>query len=479
MLSRLRQDRRREQREGGGEGDTENKPTEANKAAGDGANSSSGEKVSASEGVVEGVTTPGTAAAGDGVPRAVSLNSSENGQDRALRTDLRSVQRPGTITVAYATTTNTCQSLAESLHRSLVDEFGGSGSKSSKGKAAVQICCVEEMDWWDEVLNPELGDDDARGGDTSVAKKNPNNNLPAPIVLLILPTWTSGTLPPSAQTALLTSLHEIANDWRVQQNPLAANALSVATFGLGSSAYDSETFCKPARDVLELMTTKLGARRLVKRAGTGDVESGDFREEFRTWMDVVLDKVGERYSPPSSSSGEGGRKNKVAGGDGGEYLYGTCSGGEAETSGEGCCGGGTCSSGDAGAGNSGTCGNGSCSEKAPAAPAAEEEEEEEEEEEKYPEDYDEDYDEYTDEDDYDEENEESPIMDLEDIGDAMKSSSKKNKRGGPPKEMVTPKQAIALKKEGYKVSFSLTFFKDLRVCCWSRIVTHLVPSYGS
>ena len=234
---------------------------------------------------------------------AAAATESEEHFGRNLRVDLRPVQSPGTITIAYASTTDTCKNMAVQLETYLCkklgvksSEDGGSGSGSSgsssdsSSKVKVQICRVDELDWWDEVLNPDEDDENNSASNST--------SLPPPVVLFVLPTWTDGALPPTSQP-LLTSLHEISTDWRVSPHPLRntdhpAQTLHVASFGVGSSAYDPDTFCKPAKDVVELLCDKLGGRRLMGGkskskgggcVGMGDVESGDYREEFRMWMD--------------------------------------------------------------------------------------------------------------------------------------------------------------------------------------------------
>jgi len=67
---------------------------------------------------------------------------------------------------------------------------------------------------------------------------------------------------------------------------------------------------------------------------------------------------------------------------------------------------------------------------------------------------------------YDDEDEaaitEPDITDLEDMGDAMKASDDPS---GEPKEMVTPSQAIALKKEGYKL---IGTHSAVKLCRWTK-----------
>lgn len=362
------------------------------------------------------------------IPRSITAPSpplqNEDHYGANLRSDLSSILRPGTVTVAYVSTTDTCRKLAQSMHRHLTTKILGTGRKSraSSGLIVVQICRVDELDWWDEVLNP---DEDEGGADPS--------SLPPPVVLFILPTWTNGTLPPSSQP-LLTSLEEISCDWRVAPNPLRPSGVNVGAFGVGSSAYDTETFCLPAKRVVELMVGSLGARRLGP-VGTGDVEMGDYREDFRKWADGVLDKVGQKYGSASLPLVS-------------ENAVGCCGGKDEADASCACASEGGAASSFAGAAQDDGC----CSKK-PGDKADTGDDDDDDDDESY----------YSDEDD---ENNEPEIMDLEDIGDAMQSSSTAKRKGkGPPKEMVTPKQAASLKKEGYKL---IGTHSAVKLCRWTK-----------
>ena len=105
----------------------------------------------------------------------------------------------GTITIAYCSTTGTCEGFAKKLHKEILD-------RSARNYKLVQLIQVAEVDWWDELLNNEGEADDSGSGGP-------------PVLLFILPTWTDGTLPPNSQN-LLQSLSEISTDWRVAPEPL-------------------------------------------------------------------------------------------------------------------------------------------------------------------------------------------------------------------------------------------------------------------
>eukprot|EP01083_Nonionella_stella_P275294 934903_1 len=69
-----------------------------------------------------------------------------------------------------------------------------------------------------------------------------------------------------------------------------------------------------------------------------------------------------------------------------------------------------------------------------------------------------------DESDYGEEKE-PDVMDLEDIGNAMQSSSNTSGKSKVVKEMVTPKQSKALRKEGYRI---IGTHSAVKLCRWTK-----------
>lgn len=247
---------------------------------------------------------------------------------------------------------------------------------------------------------------------------------------------------PEQFASILTNLEEISNDWRVAPRPLRQNeeadgskrkkdahrtdtkSIQVASFGMGSTAYDNSTFCKPAKDVFKHFM-KLGARSLLTShgksvVGMGDDDAGDCKAVFEEWMDRVLDKVrevnGMNVIPESNSGCCKSNENAES-----------CACQEEKTSEDvGCCSNN------------------------------------EDEEDMFSDDEEDDDDDYSAyESDYDDEEKEPDVMDLEDIGNAMKPSQAKRV----PKEMVTPKQAIALKKEGYKI---IGTHSAVKLCRWTK-----------
>jgi len=414
------------------------------------------------------------------------------------------IQTPDTITIAYASTTGTCGSFAETLRSDLSTNLLGNSGSSSTTIPKIQVCTVDELDWWDEILNNETETTEEEQEDNSLKTTCP------PIVIFILPTWTNGTLPTKYAT-LLTSLDEISHDWRVAPKPLRINnndedgskkktkqttpqrhwndrtTLQIASFGMGSTAYDIATFCKPAKNVFSYFM-KLGARSLLTShgksvVGTGDDESGDCREEFRLWTDRVLKRVESLYNGSSSSNKEttrvvGSRRKggNVAAVHNSDVNSTCCSNNKGESTEEKkvvveCCRQDeNSSSGDGGCGctsdesnqvakveesltcqsNTGASTMQTVNEEDEYCDTDSEWESEEDDE----------------DDDWDEEKEEPEVMDLEDIGNAMhasKTTTTNNKKEV--KEMVTPKQAAALKKEGYKI---IGTHSAVKLCRWTK-----------
>ncbi|KAL9184147.1 hypothetical protein ACHAXT_002233 [Thalassiosira profunda] len=345
----------------------------------------------------------------------------------------------GTITVAYCSTTGTCKGFATRLHRELLDRLTNASASAS---CKVQLVEVSEMDWWDELINNE-DEDEADGAPAPISSK-----ATPPVLLFVLPTWTNGTLPPDSQT-LLDSLKEISTDWRVAPEPLRssdpARQLKVGAFGMGSSAYDASTVGRPAKEVFATLVGKLGARPLVsKNAGSGgkggtkskslmvgDAEVGDAEVVFEKWMHGVVASVFPAEGDGSSSTVAGKGKGKKA--KASEQKQ--CADGKDESD----C---ACKSSDdaANANNAGCCSNKPQDEGNSSMTDSLSD----------------------DDDEYDSEGED--ILDLEDLGGVIKqqSSSAKSKK---PVEMVTPRQAKALKKEGYKL---IGTHSAVKLCRWTK-----------
>jgi hypothetical protein len=397
------------------------------------------------------------------VPGEIELSS-----EKAELSSLQRIQTSNTITIAYASTTGTCKSFAESLLIGLSNITAGTNIK-------IQICTVDELDWWDELLNNE-NDESATATPQKSLNADTNVTLP-PMVVFILPTWTNGTLP-EQYAPLLTSLDEISHDWRVAPRPLRAEeeskkgkgsgrtrikhksdtkTMQIASFGMGSTAYDKSTFCKPAKDVFKVFM-KLGARSLLVShgkgvVGTGDDDAGDCKQAFKEWKMRVVSRVEDvlRFSQDAIKE-KRGDANVEAGADQSspkacsqqkdeKASANSCACQEEKTSSED--GGGCCQSNET--------------------------EEKVDDDNQYSNDNEDDEDDdsdYSDDSDWDEEEEkeEPDVMDLEDIGNAMQTSKSSNSRKVV-KEMVTPKQAVSLKKEGYKI---IGTHSAVKLCRWTK-----------
>ena len=171
----------------------------------------------------------------------------------------RRLLRRNTITIAYASTTGTCQNLA----RELTDRIGRTFGTDSA--VVIQCLPMNEIDFWDEFLNAEEEEED-QDLNSNIIHENITNAPPA--LILLIPTWTNGAAPPSALN-LFTALDEVQTDWRVASYPLASSKLHVAAFGMGSTEYDASTFCKPVKDGIASLI-KLGATALPCGVGMGD-----------------------------------------------------------------------------------------------------------------------------------------------------------------------------------------------------------------
>jgi tRNA wybutosine-synthesizing protein 1 len=303
----------------------------------------------------------------DGIPRQVHLTPDEKEISK------KRILTRGTITIAHGSVTGTCKALAQQLYDSLMP-------KTSSG-VELELCAVDEFDWWDELLNNE---ETAKSG------------KPPPIVILILPTDSNGTWPTSA-SSLQTALQDLRHDWRIEKQPLSASELRVAAFGMGSSAYDESTMGQPAKEAYRELRA-LGAKT-IGVVGVGDSAVGNHAQEaFDTWKDVIVSRIQELL------------------------VSSTLCGCGSSAPSDGCCQSHT---------------------------EANTEEKEVMESEYY-------------DDDEDEEGQGEPeVMDLEDMGDSMMEEKKVNEI----REMVTPSQAVSLKKEGYKL---IGTHSAVKLCRWTK-----------
>ena len=379
-----------------------------------------------------------------------------------------------TITVTYQTTTGTSKQLASTMMENiLVESFHCSSPEELLSKHNVRLQCIPigDVDWWDELLNGEKIADD---GDKNSC----------PWLIVILPTWSHGT-PHENALSLTSGVDEICSDWRVDPKHLQ-HRLKYAIYGIGSSGYDDSTFCKPAKVIFKQFG-KLGAQP-GGRLGLGDVESGDIEKDFDVWGEAMFYKMGKMVMSELEEKKmrqEGGfkkskklklksksqsKKKEQSVDDGGDGTSGGCAckeGGDTEDG--GCCQTNNAAQ-DPGSEDEGCCGGGCQDEEADGdgqqvakmdkkrdvidsqdsdSDSSDGESAQE-----------------SDDDDEDEEKKatEPGVVDMEEMGDIMMKQTKKTKKSGG-KEMVTPKQAKSLKKEGYKL---IGTHSAVKMCRWTK-----------
>lgn len=377
-----------------------------------------------------------------------TINASEAleiASTKSNQLDRRRILCRGTITVAYASTTGTCESLAQRAAAQLVlaiaaNKHSHNNNNKKKNYSHVQICPIGDVDWWDELLNEEEEAVEATSNTEDVA-----------IVIFILPTWTNGSFPPNA-ISLEVALQELSTDWRVAPKCLA-NKLSIALFGMGSTAYDSSTFNRPSKTIVTIMRNKLGAKLLKGGMGLGDDSVGDFRHEFEVWLQNVTQQIAE--SPTTRNNNdqeeEGLKQSKPKR----VVVRGKKPSKAKEMHSTSCC---STADHDETTNSSSCCQSNDNSVIVSAIPK-EEEEEEESKEVLYDDDSSSAYDSLDEED-----MQEPDVIDLEDLGVAMRPLLVGDKQHVP-KEMVTPKQAAALKKEGYKL---IGTHSAVKLCRWTK-----------
>jgi tRNA wybutosine-synthesizing protein 1 len=362
------------------------------------------------------------------VPMEIRLDGDGEPEDSGFQRILT----PNMITIVHGSVTGTCSKMAKQLHDTLLDNH-------YIGESNLQLGTTEDWDWWDELLNAEDGD-----GASSKAKKGEK-----PLLVLLLPTYTDGTWPPVAFN-LQSALQELLHDWRISKFPLKGK-LNVAVFGMGSSAYaegdSNPTMGKPAKEAVRSWQ-KLGAKNIVRVAVGDDAVGNDAVETFATWQADLLNQLPKLNQPKKQKPKQQKKLEK-------EYEEPSpcgCGKEEGEEKKEGGC----CQSKD----DDHQCGSGEADDDGeadgedPDSLAGEHDYDTDD----YPSDTGED-----DEDDYGD----KKVVDLEDMGDAIAASGNKGKEkeNTAPKEMVTPSQAVALKKEGYKL---IGTHSAVKLCRWTK-----------
>ena len=252
--------------------------------------------------------------------------------------------------------------------------------------------------------------------------------------------------------------------------------VQIAAFGMGSTAYDDRTFCKPAKDVFRHFM-KLGARSLLASHGKSvvgmvDDDVGDCHAVFDAWMDRVVAKVQDVVSGNRGRAVVKEQKRAVSSASGRSRTDGSTT--TSTSTSTGCCKGG-----DAGATSSNSGEGCACQEEKVQEDSAigccsdgpggdDDDDDDDDDKEAFFSTHDGDGDDSDDssafESDYEEEKE-PDVMDLEDIGNAMQASTASSGKSRFPKEMVTPKQAVALKKEGYRI---IGTHSAVKLCRWTK-----------
>ena len=129
-------------------------------------------------------------------------------------------------------------------------------------------------------------------------------------LIVILSTWSGGQ-PPETAKHFMDYLEDTANDFRRSKTALGKLA-GAAVYGLGSTAYDSETFCLPAKKCAHFLE-RLGARDLFVDAkesdhvsvGLADDAVGDMDAEFESWVQKLISQYKAFPKAPSDSLKKG------------------------------------------------------------------------------------------------------------------------------------------------------------------------------
>ena len=344
----------------------------------------------------------------------VPVRQIEYGPSSADKGDLFRIFRRNSISIVHGSVTGTCRKMAQDLYQQCQTKFP---------HRHVQLAAIPEIDWWDELIN-----DDSQDDDTGLSKRSTTNALP--ILLILLPTYTEGAwTPPSVP--LQSALQELDTDWRIAKHPLKGK-IQVGILGVGSSAYDDGTLGRPAREAVRQLQT-LGAKCIV-RLQVGDSAVGTHAwDTYQSWLANLVQQI-QKKEPAQRTKRQIPTTTLQTVDEGKDSSCGCKTDTNTNGKEEGC-----------------------CQSKDQRQDVLEEDDEEE--------------DVFDDEDDFsDEEQEEPEIMDMEDMGDAMARSSKsKNGRTrentNEPREMVTPSQAAALKKEGYKL---IGTHSAVKLCRWTK-----------
>lgn len=197
---------------------------------------------------------------------------------------------------------------------------------------------------------------------TDLAQYNVENMVDERLVIVLLPTYTGGTPPPTG-VGLMEHLRDMLTDFRVDRNAL--QKLRFAVFGLGSKVYlqsadGADHWCRAAVELYDGLQG-LGAEPLCE-LGKGD-DTDDMEAAFKGWLTQLWPSLCEVYAEECGDP-EAAAAAKAAAAEG-ATRYGQQDGAEEE----GGCGSSSCACGkkSGGSGEGGCCqsgdggGSGSCS----------------------------------------------------------------------------------------------------------------------
>ena len=332
-------------------------------------------------------------------------SSATTKQQQSQQQSHQRILKKGSVTIVHGSMTGTCAKFAKQLYEALE-------GKNWVEKEILRLESTENFDWWDELINDE-------GEEEEVEKKNltcqhTNQSHQPALLILLLPTYTDGTWPPVAST-LETALQELNTDWRIAKHPLKGK-LQVAVFGTGSSEYIDalngiNNMGKPAKEALRYFQ-KLGAKCRGKIMVGDDAVGNHAQDTFARWQEQLFRQLEKANG---CACQEKGNRSALSGGKSTATSKGICQ----------------------------------ARSDTPVDTIAE----------TTPEEYE------TDEDD-DEDQREPEIIDLEDMGDAVLAASLSGKNSSSePREMVTPSQSAALKKEGYRL---IGTHSAVKLCRWTK-----------
>lgn len=288
-------------------------------------------------------------------------NTSCCGGSKEDKEEKNKILAPGSIIICYTSITGTCEKLAQELYSMLLLQQQEETNSDKK----IHLQLIQSIDWWDEFSNYS------------------NNSASTTTVIFLLPTWTNGTCPPNTEQ-LLSSLEDISHDWRMEKFPLSG--LQIGIWGMGSTAYDMKTFCKPANDLFRLLKALGGS---VLEVGFGDDADTNWEHGWNLWNAKLITKLSKKKNLNDNDASENASSQQPVIND---------------------------------------------------------------------------YEDYDDSDSDDSEEDEPTVEDVEDM--LLNNEEKKeSEASSEPKEMVTPKQAKALKKEGYQLIGS---HSAVKLCRWTK-----------